>query len=135
MNVERRIPKVLMVVSLALLVLVPAGSGAQTEPARLSDVTVLPQKDSVTVVVKTPRRAPHYRAAPVDPPPGLVVDIEATVSAGRKPPLSIGGEPLKQTRGGQSRQGAARLVLDRSRTVGYAIREEPNGLAIVIPTA
>jgi type IV pilus assembly protein PilQ len=134
MNVERRIPKVLMVVSLALLLLVPAGSGAQTEPGRLSDVTVSSQKDSVTVFVKTSRE-PHYKADLVDSPTRLVVDLEDTVYAWRKTPLSIGREPLKQIRGGQYRQGVARVVLDLSRTVGYAIREEPNGLAIVIPTA
>ena len=134
MNVERRIPKVLMVVSLALLLLVPAGSGAQTEPGRLSDVKVTSQKDSVTVFVKTTRE-PHYTADLVDSPTRLVVDLEDTVYAWRKTPLSIGVEPLKQIRGGQYRQGIARVVLDLSRTVGYAIREEPNGLAIVIPTA
>ena len=134
MNVERRIPKVLTVVSLALLLLVPAGSGAQTEPGRLSDVKVTSQKDSVTVFVKTSRE-PHYTADLVDSPTRLVVDLEDTVYAWRKTPLSIGVEPLKQIRGGQYRQGIARVVLDLSRTVGYAIREEPNGLAIVIPTA
>jgi type IV pilus assembly protein PilQ len=134
MNVERRIPKVLMVVSLALVLLVPAASGAQTEPGRLSDVTVSPQKDSVTVFVKTSRE-PHYKAELVDSPTRLVIDLEDTVYAWRKTPLSIGREPLKQIRGGQYRQGVARVVLDLSRTVGYAIREEANGLAIVIPTA
>src|SRR4029434_4771570 len=134
MNVERRIPKVLMVVSLALLLLVPAGGGAQTEPARLSEVTVTPQTDSVTVFVKTSRE-PHYKADLVDSPTRLVVDLEDTVYAWRKTPLSVGKEPLKQIRGGQYRQGVARLVLDLSRTVGYAIREGPNGLAIVIHSA
>src|SRR5262247_2910636 len=134
MNAERRIPKVLMVVSLALFLLVPAGSGAQTEPARLSDVTVTPQTDSVTVFVKTSRE-PHYKADLVDSPTRLVVDLEDTVYAWRKTPLNVGKEPLRQIRGGQYRQGVARVVLDLSRTVGYAIREEPNGLAIVIPTA
>src|SRR5262245_12887224 len=134
MNAERRSPKVLIVVSLALLLLVPAGSGAQTEPGRLSDVTVSPQKDSVTVFVKTSGE-PHYKADLVDSPTRLVIDLEDTVYAWRKTPLSIGREPLKPVRGGQYRQGVARLVLDLSRTVGYAIREEPNGLAIVIPTA
>ena len=123
-----------MVVSLALLLLVPAGSGAQTEPARLSDVTVTPQTDSVTVFVKTSRQ-PHYKADLVDSPNRLVVDLEDTVYAWRKTPLSVGKEPLKQIRGGQYRQGVARVVLDLSRTVGYAIREESNGLTIVIPTA
>jgi len=123
-----------MVVSLALLLLVPAGSGAQTEPARLSDVTVTPQTDSVTVFVKTSRE-PHYKADLVDSPTRLVVDLEDTVYAWRKTPLNVGKEPLRQIRGGQYRQGVARVVLDLSRTVGYAIREEPNGLAIGIPTA
>src|SRR6266850_2447329 len=134
MNAERRIPKVLMVVSLVLLLLVPAGGGAQTEPARLSDVTVTPQTDSVTVFVKTSRE-PHYKADLVDSPTRLVVDLEDTVYAWRKTPLSVGKDPVKQVRGGQYRQGVARVVVDLSRTVGYAIREEPNGLAIVIPTA
>src|SRR5262245_20084529 len=134
MNAERRIPKVLMVVSLALFLLVPAGSGAQTEPARLSDVTVTPQTDSVTVFVKTSRE-PHYKADLVDSPTRLVIDLEDTVYAWRKTPLNVGKEPIRQIRGGQYRQGVARVVLDLSRTVGYAIREEPNGLTIVIPTA
>jgi len=133
MNAERRIPKVLMVVSLVLLLLVPAGGGAQTEPARLSDVTVTPQTDSVTVFVKTSRE-PQYKADLVDSPTRLVVDLEDTVYAWRKTPLSVGKDPVKQIRGGQYRQGVARVVVDLSRTVGYAIREEPNGLAIVIPT-
>src|SRR2546427_2713134 len=134
MNAERRIPKVLMVVSLVLLLLAPAGGGAQTEPARLSDVTVTPQTDSVTVFVKTSRE-PHYKADLVDSPTRLVVDLEDTVYAWRKTPLSVGKDPVKQVRGGQYRQGVARLVPDLSRRVGYAIREESDGLAIVIPTA
>jgi type IV pilus assembly protein PilQ len=133
MNAERRILMVLVVVSLALLLLVPTGSGAQTEPARLSDVTVTPQADSVTVFVKTSRE-PQYKADLVDSPSRLVIDLEDTVYAWRKTPLSVGKDPVKQIRGGQYRQGVARVVLDLSRSVGYAIREDPNGLAIVIPT-
>src|SRR6267378_5768514 len=136
MNAERRIPIVLVVVNLALVLLVPTGSWAQGrgEPARLSDVTVTPHPDSVTVFVKTSREA-QYKADLVDSPNRLVVDLEDTVYAWRKTPLSVGKDPVKQIRGGQYRQGVARVVVDLSRTVGYAIREEPNGLAIVIPTA
>src|SRR5881628_3497191 len=134
MNAERRIPIVLVVVSLALVLLVPTGSWAQAEPARLSDVTVTPHPDSVTVFVKTSREA-QYKADLVDSPSRLVIDLENTVYAWRKTPLSVGKDPLKQVRGSQFRPGVARVVLDLSRTVGYAIREEPDGLAIVIPTA
>src|SRR5436309_9067364 len=134
MNAEKRIPIVLVVVSLALTLLVPTPSWAQTEPALLSDVTVSPQADSVTVFVKTSREA-QYKADLVDSPSRLVIDLENTVYAWRKSPLAVGKDPVKQVRGGQYRQGVARLVLDLSRSVGYAIREESDGLAIVIPTA
>src|SRR5207245_447835 len=134
MNAERRIPIVLVVVSLAMVLLVPTGSRAQAGPARLSDVTVTPHPDSVTVFVKTSREA-QYKADLVDSPSRLVIDLENTVYAWRKTPLNVGKDPVKQVRGGQYRQGVARLVLDLSRSVGYAIREESDGLAIVIPTA
>src|SRR5438093_5198490 len=132
MNAERRRPIVLVVVSLALALLVPTSAWA--DPARLSDVTVTPHPDSVTVFVKTSREA-QYKADLVDSPSRLVIDLENTVYAWRKSPLAVGKDPVKQVRGAQYRQGVARVVLDLTRTVGYAIREEPDGLAIVIPTA
>ena len=134
MNADRRIPIVLVVVSLALMLLVPMDGRAQTEPARLNDVTVTPQADSVTVFVRTSREA-QYKADLVDSPSRLVIDLEDTVYAWRKTPLAVGKDPIKQIRGSQFRQGTARVVLDLTRNVGYAIREEPNGLAIVIPTS
>src|SRR5438552_7838903 len=134
MNADRRIPIVLVVVSLALMLLVPVDGRAQTEPARLNDVTVTPQADSVTVFVRTSREA-QYKADLVDSPSRLVIDLEDTVYAWRKTPLVVGKDPIKQIRGSQFRQGTARIVLDLTRNVGYAIREEPNGLAIVIPTS
>jgi type IV pilus assembly protein PilQ len=134
MNADRRIPIVLVVVSLALALLVSTSSWAQNDAARLSDVTVTPHADSVTVFVKTSREA-QYKADLVDSPNRLVIDLENTVYAWRKTPLNVGKDPVKQVRGSQYRQGVARVVLDLSRTVGYAIREESDGLAIVIPTA
>src|SRR6516162_5787233 len=133
MNVERRIP-MLVVVSLALVLLASTGAYAQNDAARLSDVTVTPNQDSVTVFVKTSREA-QYKADLVDSPNRLVIDLENTVYAWRKTPLNVGKDPVKQVRGSQYRQGVARVVLDLSRAVGYAIREESDGLAIVIPTA
>src|SRR5436309_9552676 len=134
MNADRRIPIVLVVVSLALTLLVPMDGRAQTEPARLNDVTVTPQADSVTVSARAAREA-QYKADLVDSPSRLVIDLEQTVYAWRKTPLAVGKDPIKQIRGSQFRQGTARVVLDLTRNVGYAIREEPNGMAIVIPTS
>ena len=123
----------LVVVSLALVLLASTGAYAQNDAARLSDVTVTPNQDSVTVFVKTSREA-QYKADLVDSPSRLVIDLENTVYAWRKTPLNVGKDPVKQVRGSQYRQNVARVVLDLSRSVGYAIREESNGLAIVIPT-
>ena len=134
MNADRRIPIVLVVVSLALTLLTSTSTWAQNDAVRLSDVTVTPHSDSVTVFVKTSREA-QYKADLVDSPSRLVIDLENTVYAWRKTPLNVGKDPVKQVRGSQYRQGVARVVLDLSRSVGYAIREESNGLAIVIPTA
>jgi type IV pilus assembly protein PilQ len=125
---------VLVVVSLALTLLASTSTWAQNDAVRLSDVTVTPHSDSVTVFVKTSREA-QYKADLVDSPSRLVIDLENTVYAWRKTPLNVGKDPVKQVRGSQYRQGVARVVLDLSRSVGYAIREESNGLAIVIPTA
>ncbi|MGH7275464.1 MAG: AMIN domain-containing protein, partial [Candidatus Rokuibacteriota bacterium] len=131
---ERRIPMVLVAIGVALL-LVPQGRvQAQTAPTVLSDVTVSSQPDSVTVYVKTSRE-PRYRAELIDGPNRLVVDLENTVYAWRKTPLAVGTDPVKQIRGSQYRKGIARVVFELTRDVGYAIREEDDGLAIVIPTA
>src|SRR5690349_6426644 len=71
----------------------------------------------------------------MDRPSRLVLDFANTTYGWRKTPLTIGPEPLKQIRGSQYRKGVARLVIELTRKVGYAIREESDGLAIVIPTA
>jgi type IV pilus assembly protein PilQ len=135
MKMERRNPIVLVAISVVLMLLVPQGRvQAQTAPTVLSDVTVSSQPDSVTVYVKTSQE-PKYRAELIDGPSRLVVDLENTVYAWRKTPLAVGTDPVKQIRGSQYRKGVARVVFELTRDVGYAIREEDDGLAIVIPTA
>ena len=133
---DRRVGVVLRTFGSALVLLLMTGvAGAQTAPeVRLQDVSVTTQPDSVTVIVKTSREA-KYQAELMDRPDRLVLDFENTTYAWRKTPLTVGPEPLKSIRGSQYRKGVARLVLELSRKVGYAIREESDGLAIVIPTA
>jgi hypothetical protein len=122
-------------VALVLLLTSGAVAGAQTAPeVRLQDVSVTTQPDSVTIIVKTSGEA-KYQAELMDSPTRLVLDFDNTTYAWRKTPLTIGPEPLKQIRGSQYRKGVTRLVLELTRKVGYAIREESDGLAIVIPTA
>jgi type IV pilus assembly protein PilQ len=121
----------------ALLVLFPIGTvgNAQTTPAtQLRDVTVHAQPDAVTIVVKTSGEV-KYQAELIESPDRLVLDFDDTAYGWRKNPLPVSAEPVKQIRGSQYRRGVARVVLDLTRKVGYAIREETDGLAIVIPTA
>lgn len=122
--------------SFGLLFLLAAGfpAGAQTAPAiKLSEVTVATQPDTVTVFVKTSGAA-KYQAELIDSPARLVVDFEDTTYGWRKTPLAVSSGPLKQIRGSQYRKGVARVVVELTRPVGYAIREDDDGLTIVIPT-
>src|SRR5918996_1666754 len=123
--------------AVALLLLLPFGAvaDAQTAPATaLRDVSVTTQPDSVTIVVKTTGEV-KYQAELMDRPHRLVLDFDDTSYGWRKTPLTVTSEPLKQIRGSQYRRGVSRVVLAPTRQVGYAIREEHDGLAIVIPTA
>src|SRR5207245_1395559 len=133
MTAERQIPMVLVAVSLAVVLLVPAVA-AQAGPAVLSDVTVTSQPDAINIFVWTSRET-KYRAELIEAPRRLIIDLEDTVYAWRKTPFTVGADPVTQIRGGQYRRGVSRVVFDLTRDVGYAIREDDNGLALIIPTA
>jgi type II secretory pathway component HofQ len=126
------------VVLLGLMLLLLAGSPAVAQQTaatvKLSDVTVATQPDAVTVFVKTSGPA-KYQAELIDSPTRLVIDFQDTDYAWRKAPLAVSASPLKQIRGSQYRKGVARVVVQLDRKVGYAIREDDGGLAIVIPTS
>ena len=134
MNAKDGSPCVLVVV-IALLLLVPAGERSpDASPHELRDVTVTPQPDSVTVFVKTSREA-QYQADLVDPPNRLVIDFEDT-SLRLAQDAAERREATRSSRSAAASTGGRRpRRVELSRTVGYAIREETNGLAIVIPTA
>jgi type IV pilus secretin PilQ/predicted competence protein len=137
MTMRRVIDLVRRMFGFGLLLLLPAGSPAvaQQAPAvELSDITVATQPDSVTVFVKT--SAPvNYSAELIDSPTRLVIDFKDTSYAWRKTPLAVSATPVKQIRGSQYRKGVSRVVVQLDRKVGYAIREDDGGLAIVIPSA
>ncbi len=105
-----------------------------TAQAQLSEVTVSEQPASTHVHIKTSGAA-RYHAELMDSPWRLVVDLEDTVYAWRKTPLTVGNEPVKQVRGSQYRKGVSRVVVEFTRKVGYAIREDADGLAIIVATA
>ncbi len=120
----------------AILLLLPVGqqATAQSGPAtRLSNIKVTTQEDTATIFVKT-STPPKYQADLIDSPTRLVIDFEDTEYAWRKTPLALSPAPLKLVRGSQYKKDTARVVVEFTRKVGYAIREDDNGLSIVIPT-
>lgn len=124
---------------LAVLLISPAAVVAEEAApdlalAQLSEVAVTQQAEATVVQIKTSGAA-KYRAELMDSPSRLVLDLEDTLYAWRKVPLNVTREPLKQIRGSQYRKGVARVVVEFTRKVGYAIREDADGLAIIIPTA
>ncbi|RPH83874.1 MAG: type IV pilus secretin family protein, partial [Candidatus Rokuibacteriota bacterium] len=134
----RRVGIVRRSVAIALLLLLlPIGAVVDAQAPRgteLRDVSVTTQPDAVMITVKTTGEV-KYRAELVDRPYRLVLDFDDTSYGWRKTPLAVEPEPLKQIRGSQYRRGVARVVVELTRKVGYAIREERDGLAIVIPTS
>ncbi len=124
-------------IGVGLLILLPAGATAVGETVaavKLSEVSVATQPDTVTVFVKTSGTA-SYTAELMDSPDRLVVDFSNTTYGWQKTPLKVGSEPLRQIRGSQYRKGVARVVVELTRKVGYAIREDDDGLSIIIPSA
>jgi len=122
---------------LALLTAAPVPAPADepaTVSARLRDVTVTRQGES-TVIHITMAGAAKYAAEFMDHPDRLVIDLQDTLYGWRKTPLQVADEPLKQVRGSQYRKGVARIVMEFTRRVGYVIREDPDGLSVVIPGA
>ncbi len=121
-----------------LLFALPAVGEAAPPPspdltsARLADVAIRHQPDATIVHVKTVGAA-RYRAELIDSPDRLVIDLEDTVYGWRKTPLVVDRAPVKAIRGSQYRRGVARLVLEFTHKVGYALREDADGLSIVIP--
>jgi type IV pilus secretin PilQ/predicted competence protein len=105
-----------------------------TAPTRLNDVTVSAEAETVTVRVRTSGPT-AYQADLIESPDRLIIDLPDTTYAWRKTPLAVGAEPLRQIRGSQYKPGVSRLVVDLTRKVGYAVREEEHGLVISIPTA
>src|SRR2546427_7363245 len=135
MTAERQIPMVLVAVSLAVVLLVPAVSvAAQAGPAVLSDVTVTSQPDAINIFVWTSRET-KYRAELIEAPRRLIIDLEDTVYAWRKTPFTVGADPVTQIRGGQYRRGVSRGVFCLPRAGRHAIRAGENRPAIIIPTA
>src|SRR5438093_4483508 len=132
MTAGRRIPTVLVAISAAAVLLVPAAPAAAQ--GVLLDVTVTSQPDALNMFVKT-STDPKYHAELIASPRRLVIDREDTVYAWRRIPLTVGIDPVAQIRGSQYRKGVTRIVFDLTHDVGYAIREDEDGLAIVIPTA
>ena len=114
---------VVFVLMLLLAASIPAAAQQSAATVKLSDITVATQPDAVTVFVKTSRPA-KYQADLIGAPNRLVIDFEDTNFAWRKG---------QQIRGGQYKKGVARVVMQLDRKVGYAIREDDGGLAIIIP--
>src|SRR3989442_2433469 len=136
MITQRRSGQWVTVGLLALLIVLPALTVAEepalTSAAELKEVAVEHQPDA-TIVHITTSGAAKYHAEFMDSPNRLVVDLEDTVYAWRKTPLPVTEAPVKEIRGSQYRRGVARLVVEFTRKVGYAIREDQDGLTIVVP--
>ena len=102
--------------------------------ARLTDVTVVTERDATRIKIKTSVAA-KYEAVLIDKPSRLVIDFDNTSYAWRQTPLTVMTGPLKEIHGGQYRDSVARLVIELTRRVEYAVRDDADGVSVIIPTA
>ena len=124
---EISIPKV--IIGLAVLMLISAaGSGAET-PTRLTEVAVSAINGATYVMVTTGGTA-KYHAKLVDPR-RLVIDFEDTRYQWRTAPFPGSGDPVEEIRGSQFKKDVARLVVQLSRPMRYAIERDASGIVIV----
>jgi type IV pilus assembly protein PilQ len=124
---EISIPKV--IVGLAVVMLISAaGSGAET-PTRLTEVAVSAINGATYVMVTTGGTA-KYQAKLIDPR-RLVIDFEDTRYQWRTAPFPGSGDPVEEIRGSQFKKDVARLVVQLSRPIRYAIERDANGIVIV----
>ena len=119
---------------LALAALAPSAEGQSDAQARLTEVTVEPQRESIAVQITT-TGAVKYRASVVDTPPRLVLDFADTVYGWRRTPLAVNTDPIKQVSGSQPRRNVARVVIDLARKSEYTIEDTPTGLRVILPAS
>jgi len=111
----------------------PGSGESPTEESliELREIAVEPRDGGLAVQIKMSGPA-AYQTSLIDTPTRLVIDLESTSYAGRKTPLAVDMDPLRQIRGSQFKKGVARVVLELTRTVGYRIEEGPEGLTVVL---
>jgi type IV pilus assembly protein PilQ len=118
----------------ALMVVGVASPTAYAASARLDDVRVSTEDDATVVLLHT-SRVPRYTAELVEAPNRLVLDLEDTTYAWRTAVLNVSLGPIKTVRGSQYRKDRTRVVVELTRPVGFVIREDSAGLAIMIPAS
>src|SRR5437867_10322997 len=122
---------------LFLLTMVPMAASGQTNNlgfALLTGVTVMTERDAMRVDIKL-SSVVKYEAVLIDEPSRLVIDFDNTSYAWRQTPLTVMTGPLKEIRGGQYRESVARLVIELTHRVEYAVRDDADGVSVIIPTA
>jgi type IV pilus assembly protein PilQ len=121
-------------IALLALMLVVASTAAHAASARFDDVKVSTEEDATVVLLHT-SRVPRYTAELIDSPNRLVLDLQDTTYGWRDTPLVVSTEPIKAVRGSQFRKDRVRVVIELTRRVGFVVREDAAGLAVMLPTA
>jgi type IV pilus assembly protein PilQ len=114
-----------------LLLPITALANDAAAPARLESVTISEGSAGAVVRIKTSSPV-RYQAELIDTPYRVVVDLEDTVYAWRSTPLDTDTVSVRQIRGSQYRKGIARVVVELKSKAAYDVREEPDGLALVV---
>jgi hypothetical protein len=100
----------------------------ETDLLQLTSVVVEQQEEELTVHLET-GRIPRYRVTSLVAPTRIVIHLEGTRDAWRRP-LTATPEPIRGIRGSQWKPDTARVVVELSRPVGYSIEERRDGVVL-----
>ncbi|MGH7355302.1 MAG: AMIN domain-containing protein [Candidatus Rokuibacteriota bacterium] len=118
---------------LVVLALIPAVAVAQprSRTVALTDVSVVGGTQAVEVRLKLSGRAVP-KTMLLEQPWRLVLDFHGVEFRWRRTPISVGGNLIREVRGSQYENGAARVVIQLTRSASWVVDRTPDGLRVTL---
>ena len=114
-----------------VLALIPAVAVAQprSRTVALTDVSVVGGTQAVEVRLKLSGQA-VAKTLLLEQPWRLVLDLHGVEFRWKRTPVSVGGDLIREVRGSQYDSGAARVVIELTRSASWVVDRTPDGLRV-----
>ena len=119
-----------------VLALIPAVAVAQprSRTVALTDVSVVGGTQAVEVRLKLSGQA-VAKTLLLEQPWRLVLDLHGVEFRWKRTPVSVGGDLIREVRGSQYESGAARVVIELTRSASWVVERTADGLRVTFSDA